>query len=219
MKLDFSVHEQQLQHDIKEYLEAYKLSFNHEKKLLKQIKNNLEMFDFLNFKDDAKEINETLAVKWDIVYNSLIKYQNFLREYFDSLDDVLDGMTRSAQRTKDALYLRKLCNQVENKIALLGQATCGDILSLMIIEKNISVMQAVYDYTASFPITRVLAKRVIYIIHKKLLKYSLPTIIISCILIILGFILGNVYGSIFCLCTALISIMIASVFIVIRCMG
>lgn len=49
MKLDFTVHEESLKQDIGAYLNIYKNNFNKEKILLKQIKDNLELFDFFTF--------------------------------------------------------------------------------------------------------------------------------------------------------------------------
>ena len=53
---DFSVYEEPIKKDIEEYYKLYKTAYSEEQVLLKQIKDNLEMLEFLHFEDSAKDI-------------------------------------------------------------------------------------------------------------------------------------------------------------------
>lgn len=196
MKPNFSIHEEDVKKNIEEYLKLYKKSFNTEKDLLKQIKDNIEMFDFLNFKDSANNINQTLRATWKNVRNSLVKYQGFLNDRRYSIQETLSNMTVSSQKTKNAIYLKKICDDMNKKIELIDSAKNCDIISLIMIWKNISKIKAIIEYCKNFPITVEIKKEIFKVLKQNVKEHSSLFIICSLILLILSIALACTLNSI-----------------------
>lgn len=67
MKFDFSVYEEPIKKDIEEYFNLYKQCYNEETNILKQMTDNIEMLEFLNFKESSKGIaNKLEAAKYKV---------------------------------------------------------------------------------------------------------------------------------------------------------
>jgi len=147
---DFSLYEEPIKKDIEEYFELYKNAYSEEKIILKQMKDNIELLDFLNFKGASKDIKNKLEAAKYKVNEGCKNYAKLLYCKSEVIQGNLGNMCESVRETKDAKELKKISQAMLYKSTLVKECQ-NDIIKMIMFWKNISLHKAIKEYLKYFP--------------------------------------------------------------------
>jgi len=213
-KLDFPVYENPIKEEISKFFKIYKNTYNKEAIMLKQIKDNIEILDFLNFEEDTENLKNE---KYQILKNikrQCNSYNNLLVNKINKIKNILDNMSGSSKNSKDGRQLQKMIKIMERKSLLLKQCIDGDIISIIMLWKNISIIPAIIYYRRYFNFTPEIKTKLKKEIKCNLINYSGYISLISIALTIICGIISSLLSPTFSAIFTILAIIMGILFVV-----
>lgn len=179
---DFSIYEEPIKKDIEDYLKLYKEIYNQEQAIMRQMKDNIELFDFLNLKESSKDTKDKLKAMNFKIEQQCCNYADFLHSKSNTIEGTLDYMSTAAKNTKEAKELKRVCDNIRKKADFIIDCIDDPIYMIMFC-KGISKRKAIKKYLKDFPNNNIVKN------HKKDFKekFVIISLILSMIIASGGF--------------------------------
>lgn len=152
MKIDYTEQENILKKEIEEYFNTLKIAYNEEKVLINQVKDNLELIDFLNLPQISLDIRRRLDVAEERIKEACKVYHRWLKSKHEPINMTLSNLSEKAKyKDKIAIELRYLCDDLEEKMGEMDHCIARNPIARLKFWKNISTRKALKLYLKDFP--------------------------------------------------------------------
>jgi len=150
--MDYTEQENILKKEIEEYFNTLKTTYSEEKVLINQVKNNLELIDFLNLPQVSLDIRRRLDIAEERVKEACRTYRRWLKSKHEPINKTLSNLSEKARyKDKTTIELRYLCDNLEEKMKEMDNCIAHNPIARLKFWKNVSTRKALKLYLKDFP--------------------------------------------------------------------